>query len=118
MPNYEFTNTHLVIGFKPLEKIAALTGDLSIPWESVRGATEDFGAVPGELGIRAPGTGWPGSIATGTFYKRSRRQFVWWLKGHIPVIVELKNHRFERLILGSSDPKSLAQQINSRAAAN
>jgi hypothetical protein len=118
MPELSFTDQHLVVKLSRWEQVAMLRKSFLVPWNQVRGATEDFGAIPAELGIRAPGTGFPGAIAAGTYYKRFAKQFVAWYKGQIPVVVELKGHKFARLILGSSDPKTLVREINSRAQAS
>jgi hypothetical protein len=51
-------------------------------------------------------------IAAGTFYKRLDKQFVFWGVGESVVVVELDGHKFRRLILGTSNPVELEQQIN------
>ncbi len=113
MPSYEVTTTHLKVHLNLLDQLRSLRRSFSVPLSNIRGATEDLGVIPSELGIRAPGTGLPGVIAAGTFFKRFERQFVYWLRGQTPVVVELKNHKFERLILGTTDARDLVDKINS-----
>jgi hypothetical protein len=112
MPTYEINNGNLEVRLRPMERLASLRWKVSVPLSQIRGATVDRGAVPAQLGIRAPGTGFPGLIAAGTFYKRLEKQFVYWGVGESVVVVELEGHRFRRLILGSKDPIELEQSIN------
>ncbi len=112
MPSYVISDTALEIHLNTIDKISMLHLSFSVPLSSIRGATEDPGALPSELGFRAPGTGFPWVIAAGTFYKSLQRQFVAWYRGQVPVVVELQNHKFSRLILGSDDARSFAEAIN------
>lgn len=113
MARYVITDTHLEVQLNLIDKISMLHPSFKVPLTSIRGATEDLGAVPSELGVRAPGTGFPWVIAAGTFYKRFERQFVAWYRGQIPVVIELQNFKFKRLILGAEDGRAFAQSINS-----
>jgi hypothetical protein len=117
MPEYVFHSDYFEIRLSRVEKLAALRFNQKIAWSSIRGATQDPGAIPSQLGFRAPGTGFPNMIAAGTFFKNSERQFAFWGKGEVPVVVELRNHKFQRLILGSKTPSELVDKINSRAKA-
>ena len=112
MPKYEITNGQLKVNLSWIERVASLRWGVSVPLSQVRGATVDRGAVPAQLGIRAPGTGFPGVIAAGTFYKRLDKQFVYWGVGESVVVVELDGHKFRRLILGTSNPVELEKLIN------
>lgn len=114
MPHYEVTSTHLEVHLSLLDQISSLRRSFRVPLKNIRGATEDLGVIPSELGLRAPGTGLPWVIAAGTFFKRRERQFVYWLRGQVPVVVELKDHKFERLILGSTEARQLVDNINSK----
>jgi hypothetical protein len=113
MPRYEITDTHLIVHLNLLDRIKTLRKSFAVSKENIRGATEDQGVIPGELGIRAPGTGLPHVVYAGTFFKRFERQFVSWHRGESAVVVELKDHKFARLILGSKEPRELVRQINS-----
>jgi hypothetical protein len=112
MPNIEIRDGYLMVHLSPLQRWATLRKGVKVPLSRIRGATPDPGAIPHQLGIRAPGTGMPGFIAAGTFYKSGDKQFVYWRRGESAVLVELDGHKFDRLILGSKDPKGLADQIN------
>jgi hypothetical protein len=113
MPKYEITKQSLEIHLSPIEKLASLRWGVSVPLSSIKGATIDRGAVPAQLGLRIPGTGFPGLIAAGTFIKNRDKQFVFWAVGDSVVVVELTGHKFQRLILGTKNPEELERQINS-----
>lgn len=112
MPSYEIEKGKLEVKLSPIEKLASLRWSVSVPLDSIRGATVDPKAVPKQLGLRAPGTGFPWLVAAGTFFKSGDRQFAFWKIGETPVIVELQNHKFARLILGTKSPLDLERKIN------
>jgi hypothetical protein len=112
MPKYVIDNGRLEVRLSWIERLASLRWGVTVPLSAIRGATADRGAVPAQLGFRAPGTGFPGVIAAGTFYKGLDKQFVYWGVGESVVVVELDGHKFKRLILGTKSPAELEQQIN------
>lgn len=112
MPVIEVGNGFLEVKLSPLQRWATLRKGLKIPLSQVRGATADPAAIPQQLGMRAPGTGVPGFIAAGTYYKSGDKQFAYWRRGETAVVVELSGHKFDRLILGSKNPRELADKIN------
>jgi hypothetical protein len=112
MPKIDIANGFLEVKLSPLQRWATLRKGVKVPLSLVRGATVDPSAIPAQLGMRAPGTGLPGFIAAGTFYKSGDKQFAYWRRGETAVIIELEGHKFDRLILGSKNPRTLADQIN------
>ncbi|MFM1994537.1 MAG: hypothetical protein RLZZ610_54 [Actinomycetota bacterium] len=112
MPKYEINKETLEVRLNPLEKLASLRWGVSVPLKAIKGATVDRGAVPHQLGLRIPGTGFPGLIAAGTFIKNFDKQFVFWAVGESVVVVELEGHKFQRLILGTKNAEQLEQRIN------
>lgn len=112
MPQIHIRDGYLEVKLSPLQRWATLRRGVKVPFEQIRGATPDPTAIPTQLGLRAPGTGLPGFIAAGTFYKSGDKQFAYWRRGETAVIVELAGHKFDRLILGSKNAKELADQIN------
>jgi hypothetical protein len=113
MPHITVTDTELVVDLSKLEQLASLTKSLSIPRGDITSARIDPEILK-HLGFRAPGTGMPGVIAAGTFYKQGDRQFVYWHKGETPIVVELAHEKYDRLIIGL-DPEvaeSVISQLN------
>ena len=113
MPEYLINQERFEVKLTPLEKLASLRWKVSVPLSAIKGATVDAGAVPAQLGLRIPGTGFPGLIAAGTFLKQRDKQFVFWSVGDSVVVVELSGQKFRRLILGTKIPHELEQKINS-----
>jgi hypothetical protein len=99
-----------------LETIQALQGSFSLPLSSVRGATEDPNYIRAGIGIRSPGTGFPGFIAKGTFRKIGEKTLALWRKDQEIVVVVLENAKWDRLVIGCEDAKELASQINNAIA--
>ena len=115
MPQITVTDTEFVVDLSKLEQLAALTKSRSIPRSCITSARIDVDVLK-HLGFRAPGTGMPGVIAAGTFYKQGDRQFVYWHKGETPIVVELEHDKYDRLIIGL-DPataESVIEQLNAR----
>ncbi len=112
MPKFEITDRELLVSLNPLERFWALRSDFGVPLKSIESVKIDPKAVPWTLGARVPGTFFPGLIAAGTFRKPGNKQFAYWTRGDTPVVLTLSGAKFRTLILGSKDPKGLADQIN------
>lgn len=95
-----------------VQAIRALQPSFDIPLSKIRGATEDTNYIRSGLGIRAPGTGFPGLVAEGTFYKDGQRILSLWRKGQEVVVLELENSKWDRVLLGCDDSKQLSALIN------
>lgn len=102
----------LQVSLSLFQAIRALQPSFEIPMSSIRGATEDTNYIRSGLGIRAPGTGFPGLVAEGTFYKDGLRTLSLWRRGQEVVVLELANSKWDRLLLGCDDSKKLAALIN------
>ena len=82
-----------------------------MPLSHVRGATADPGVVREPAGLRSPGTYVPRFITAGTFHKDGERVF-WNVRGSKePVVIELTEERFARLVLGVLDARAAAERI-------
>ena len=112
MPRLELTDHELIVHLNFWEAIVSFQKPLRIPLKHVRGATDDQGFRGWNLGIRAPGTGIPGLISAGTYVKDGDRQFVFILRKAHPVVIELCNEKWARLILGVEAAKDSADSIN------
>ncbi len=55
----------VVVRLSPLERLAALHGDVRLPLSAVGAVEAEPDPWPLLRGVRAPGTGWPGVIAYG-----------------------------------------------------
>ncbi|MDY7539605.1 hypothetical protein RGU72_15235 [Undibacterium sp. 5I1] len=112
MPMLELTNEELIIHLNFWEKIASFQKNVRVRLEHVRGATDDDGFRGMNLGMRAPGTGFPGLIQAGTYRKGGDTQFVFWTRGTHCVVIELDHDKWSRIILGVKDARKFAHEIN------
>ena len=101
----------LVLRLSSMEKLGALRGDVRLPLADVEGVAVSEAPFRELRGIRAPGTGWPGKIALGTWRYRGGRDFAALRGGQPGVIVSLRDGPFRRLLVSAGDAQGLAQQI-------
>lgn len=84
------------------EKIGALRrSDVSVPMSAVVSVQRLDNARRGIRGIRAPGTGWPGVIALGSWRKRGIVDFVAVSRNEPGYVIELECQHFDRLVISS-----------------
>jgi len=94
------------------DKLWALRSQLEIPLAHVTGVRIDPDAARGWWhGLRMPGTNIPGVLTAGTFYQDGKRVF-WDV--HNPddtVVIDLKDERYNELIIEVADPKSAVELV-------
>jgi hypothetical protein len=113
MAKVTIKNDRLHVSVGALEAVQALRASFAVPLSSVRGATEDPNFIrAGGLGLRSPGTGLPGVIARGTFRKPGEKTLSLWGRNQEIVVIQLNNHKWDRLVVGCDDAKRLVTQIN------
>lgn len=116
MPVLELTKDELVVHLRAWEAVASLQRTIRIPLANVRGATEDEGFRGRELGLRAPGTSLPGVLSAGTYYKDGDKQFVFIGPGTHPLVIELANEKWHRIVLGVEDAHRSAAEVSAAIA--
>jgi hypothetical protein len=94
------------------EKLAALHGDVSVPWSKVRGAQVLDRKWWQQLGLRVPGTAVPGLIIAGTYVWRADKAFVYWRRGQQVIQINLDDAKYTRIVLGVADAELAADQVN------
>lgn len=113
MANISIKNDRLQVSIGAFEAVQALQGSFSVPLTCILGATEDPNFIrAGSLGIRAPGTGLPGAVARGTFRKSGERTLSLWGRNQEIVVIQLSGQKWDRLVVGCDDAKSLVAVIN------
>lgn len=83
------------------ERVGAFHGDISVPTNSIVSVERLENARSSIRGLRAPGTGWPGRIALGTWRTRKTKDFVAVYRNESGYVVELEGQQFDRLIFSS-----------------
>jgi hypothetical protein len=96
-----------------LDKLWALKSRLEIPLAHITGARADPEVARGWWhGVRMPGTNVPGVLTAGTFYEHGRRVF-WDV--HNPeqtIVIELRDDRYDELIIEVADPNSALRLLH------
>ncbi len=94
------------------DKLWALKSSLEIPLRHIAGIRADPSIAHGWWhGIRLPGTSIPGVLTAGTFYQHGKRIF-WDV--HDPentVVIELRDERYDELIVEVADSQITVEQI-------
>ncbi|MBM7544271.1 hypothetical protein JOC59_000988 [Weissella beninensis] len=103
---------NLLVVPQGLSKLAALKNKIVVPIEHVVGAKIEPAILNESKGLRAPGTALPGYYWAGNFRKHGTESFFNINKGNTPVVIQLKNEKYTRLIIGVADPENLVALIN------
>lgn len=101
----------LVVTPVGLTKIAALKEKISVPLDHVVGASIDSGILNDSKGLKMPGTAVPGYWA-GTFRKDGEVTFFNIKKSSLPVVIQLRDETYNRLVIGVAEPREVVQAIN------
>jgi hypothetical protein len=117
MASVSIQDNTLVVDIQGADKLLALRSHIDIPMANIAGIRHD----PEETrrwwaGLRAPGTALPGLIEIGTFYQDGRRIF---FDVHDPaktVIVDLRDDRFDELVLEVDDPDAVIAKVEKSLA--
>lgn len=112
MVDLSISNDMLELQVRGADKLWALKSSLEIPLKHVTGIRADPTIARGWWhGLRLPGTSIPGVITAGTFYQDGKRVF-WDV--HNPentVVIELKDDRYDELIVEVADPNSALELV-------
>lgn len=103
----------LTIHVRGADQLWALKSTLEIRLEHVAGIRADAEIARGWWhGMRMPGTQIPGVITAGTFYQHGKRIF--WDVHHPEktVVIDLRDERYNELIVEVADPSAAVQMIN------
>ena len=95
--------SEIVLRLNDLEKAGALHGDVRVPASAVTAVRVTSTPFRELRGIRAPGTGFPGVVALGTWRHRSGRDFAAVYRGGPAVVVELEGAEYSRLLVSAHD---------------
>ena len=104
-------NNKLIILPQGLDKVWSFKNKLEIPMTNVMGATIDTDILNAKKGFRGPGLGLPNKWS-GTWTLDGERNFWNVTRNETPVVIQLKNEHFSRLILGLDDATGWVDKIN------
>jgi len=101
----------LVLALSGWERLGGLHRDIRVPLRCIEDVAVT-GRPFGELrGMRAPGTGWPGRIALGTWRRRGEKGFAAVYRDRPGVVVRLRDSEFAWLCVSTDDPSVLGERI-------
>jgi hypothetical protein len=102
----------LTLHVRGADKLWAFKSSLEIPLQHIAGIRADSTIAHGWWhGIRMPGTNIPGVLIAGTFYQHGKRVF-WDV--HNPdntIVIELKDERYNELIVEVEDPNLAVELV-------
>jgi len=105
MVDLSISGGNLLLHVLGADKLWALKSSLEIPLQHIAGIRANPSIAHGSWhGLRFPGTSVPGVITAGTFYQDGKRVF-WDV--HNPdntVVIELRDERYNQLIVEVADP--------------
>ena len=114
MVDLSVSDGKLVLHVRGADKLWAFKSSLEIPLAHIAKIREDPAIAHGWYhGLRMPGTSIPGVITAGTFYEDGKRVF-WDV--HNPdntVVIELKDERYNELVVEVPDPKVAMELVKS-----
>jgi hypothetical protein len=112
MVEISVANNSLLLHVKGADKLWAFKSSLEIPLRHIAGIRVDPAVAHGWWhGFKLPGTNVPGVITAGTFYEHGKRVF-WDV--HNPdntVVIELRDERYNELIVEVADPNMTAEVV-------
>ncbi len=112
MVDLSISGGNLLLHVRGADKLWALKSSLEIPLAHIAGIRADPTVAHGWWhGIRMPGTNIPGVLTAGTFYHDGQRVF-WDV--HNPdntVVIELKDERYNELIVEVADPQAAVELV-------
>jgi hypothetical protein len=106
----------LVLHLSRFEQAEAIHGNLRIPASSVQRVEVRDDILGAVRGSRAPGTGFPGVVAIGTYRRHGGRKSFAVVHHNTRrgVRVALRDGDFEELIVGCAEPEAVAESLCQR----
>jgi hypothetical protein len=112
MVDLSISGGNLVLHVRGADKLWAFKSSLEVPLAHISEIRADPAIAHGWWhGLRMPGTNIPGVLTAGTFYQDGKRVF-WDV--HNPentVVIELKDERYNALIVEVADPKAAVELV-------
>ena len=102
----------LILHVRGADKLWAFRGSLEIQLPHITAVRADPRIAHGWYhGIRLPGTNIPGVLTAGTFYQHGRRVFWDVHNPYSTIVIELRDERYNELIVEVADPSAAVELI-------
>lgn len=114
MVDLSISDGKLLLHVQGADRLWALKSSLEIPLRHVVGIRADPAIAKGWWhGLRMPGTSIPGVITAGTFYQDGKRVFWDVHRPENTVVIELRDERYNELIVEVADPNTAVALVKS-----
>jgi len=112
MVDLSISGGNLVLHVRGADKLWAFRSSLEIPLAHIAKIRADTVIAHGWWhGFRIPGTNVPGVLTAGTFYQDGKRVFWDVAVPDNTVVIELKDERYNELIVEVADPKAAVEMV-------
>lgn len=108
------TEDQFIFEVQGMHKLWCLKNKIKIPKGNVIKAFQAEQEFPFWKGWRIPGINLPGVLTAGTYYKKGKRNFWDVTNKQKTIVVELKNSRFNKLIIDVENPLEAITLLNSK----
>lgn len=110
----EIIDDQLIILPQGINKLASLTKKIVIPLRHVHAVSINLKVLNDSKGIRSPGTIINGYYWSGTYVKDGEKTFFNIKRGNKPVVIQLINEKYTRLVLGVDNPDKIVELIKQK----
>jgi hypothetical protein len=109
----EVTGGELIVTVQGFDRVLALKSEIRVPLQHVISAESGQGDASNWFhGVRAPGTNLPGVVVAGTFYWHGECAFFDVHHADRAVAINLRDEKYQRLIVEVDDPAATIAAIN------
>jgi hypothetical protein len=113
MTKLEIKDNKLVIKVLGADKLWALKSELTLPIHHILSAEYDpHVAEDWRKGMRGGGTGVPGVLTAGTFYKDGQKVFWDVHKPENTIVIKLRDESYSQLVIEVEDPIAELEWLN------
>lgn len=112
-PVVTFQQDHVRFDFPPAGGVLAVRRHILVPYSTVRDVRVEEAPWPSVVHFQRVGTHLPGVACLGTFWVHGEKRFYFFLKGDRVVTLDLEDHPYARLVIGSPEPDVLAADVKS-----
>ena len=113
MVTIELKGNQYIFSIRGLHQLWALRDKINVPKENIVKAYQDLDELHKFAGLRV-GTHVPFIITAGTYYLKNKTNFWDMSREKNTIIVELQNHRFNKLYVEVKDPEAAIELLNSK----
>ncbi|MHB8606376.1 MAG: hypothetical protein ACYDCK_14095 [Thermoplasmatota archaeon] len=114
-PEVRLADDHVALSLPPLGQLLTLRHTMLIPYSTIERVTLEPPARPHVFTILRLGTHAPGLFWGGTFWLDGERRFYCFSRDdERALILKLRGHPYDRIVLGVADAETVAAEIGKR----